>query len=105
MKLNAKGNELYDIWWKNYCKENDNLGGDSANHDFVEGWCIIDNTEYVKTLTDECGLLIFGYDTNAIYTVEEWIEDWGADDVIFTDTNGNDYTCAEIKEELLKYFE
>ena len=100
MKLNAKGNELYNIWEQNYHKENDRLGGNSANGYFVEGWCIIDNDNYVKTLTDECGLLIFGYDVDAIWTVNEWIEMYGADDVIF-----EGYTCADIKVELLKYFE
>lgn len=100
MKLNAKGKELYNIWEQNYCKENDKLGGNSANGDYVEGWCIIDNDNYVKTLTDECGLLIFGYDDGAIDTVNEWIEMYGADDVIF-----NGYTCADVKAELLKYFE
>ncbi len=105
MKLNDKGNELYDIWYANYRKENDNLGGDYANGDIVEGWCIIDNNDYVKTLTDECGLLVFGYDDNAINVIDEWIEDYGADDVCFTDIDGKTYTFAEVKAELLKYFE
>ena len=105
MKLNAKGNELYKIWEQNYYKENDNLGGDSANGDMVEGWCIIDNSHYIKTLTDECGLLIFGYDDSAIDQVEEWIELYGADDVAFTDCTDKSYTFAEIKVELLKYFD
>lgn len=108
MKLNAKGNELYDIWEKNYCKENDKLGGNSANGDYVEGWCIIDNDDYVKTLTDECGLLIFGYDDGedgAIDHVDEWIEMYGEDDIIFTDYYGEEFSCGEVKAELLKYFE
>lgn len=99
MKLNEKGKELYDIWDKNYCKENDKLGGNSANGDFVEGWCIIDNDDYVKTLTDECGLLIFGYDDNAVNIVEEWMEDYGNEKAVFG------YTYEEIRNELLKYFE
>lgn len=104
MKLNAKGKELYKIWGQNYYKENDNLGGDSANGDIIEGWSIIDNDDYVKTLIDECGLLIFGYDDNAINVIDEWIEDWGADDVCFTDIDGKSYTFAEVRKELLKYF-
>lgn len=100
MKLNAKGKELYNIWEQNYFKENDKRGGNSVNGDYVEGWCIIDNDDYVKTLTDECGLLIFGYDDGAIDTVDEWIELYGADNVIF-----KGYTCANVKAELLKYFD
>ena len=100
MKLNAKGNELYDIWWKNYCKENDKLGGNSANGDFVEGWSIIDNTDYITNITDECGLLIFGYEEAAIEVVEEWINDLGNEK--FSPFN---FTYEDIKEELKKYFE
>ena len=100
MKLNAKGNELYDIWERNYYNENDKLGGDSANGDFVEGWSIIDNDDYVKTLTDECGLLIFGYYNNAVYIVREWIEEFGNERV-----GSFDFTYEDVKNELLKYFE
>ena len=104
MKLNAKGRELYEIWEQNYYKENDRLGGNHEEGEFVEGWCIIDNDDYVKTLTDECGLLIFGYDESAPWIVDEWIELYGADDVIFKDCNSKGYTCADVKKELLKYF-
>lgn len=100
MKLNARGKELYKIWENNYHTENDKLGGDSANGDFVEGWSIIDNDDYVKTLTDECGLLIFGYDEHAVDVLDEWIKSYGENDVIF-----DKYTCAEVRNELLKYFE
>ena len=97
MKLNSKGKELYDLWYQNYCKENDKLGGNSADGDFVEGWSIIDNTDYIKTLTDVCGLLIFGYDNDAVYTVEDWIKHYGNE-------TAYGFTYEEIKTELLKYF-
>ena len=101
MKLNAKGKELHDIWWQNYCKENDRLGGNSANGYYVEGWCIIDNDDYVKTLTDECGLLIFGYCDYAMITVAEWIEDYGNEKIKI----GSDYyTYEDVINELKKYF-
>ena len=104
MKLNRKGEELYKIWQNNYYAENDKLGGDSASGQLVEGWCIIDNYDYIKTLTDECGLLIFGYDDNAVNVINEWIEEYGEDDVCFKDIDGKAYTFAEVKDELLKYF-
>ena len=88
MKLNSKGKELYDLWYQNYCKGNDKLGGNSADGDFVEGWSIIDNTDYIKTLTDVCGLLIFVYDNDAIYTVEDWIKHF------------EELTVEEIKAEI-----
>lgn len=102
MKLNSKGKELHDIWWKNYCTENDKLGGNSANHEFVEGWCIIDNDDYIKTLTDECGLLIFGYDDYAMFTVAEWIEDYGNEKIKIGSIY---YTYEDVMNELKKYFE
>ena len=104
MKLNAKGVALNNEWYEKYCYENDRLGGNSADGDFVEGWCIIDNTDYVKTLTDVCGLLIYGYEHTsrtcyAIDTIEEWIAEYGEDDKWYG------FTLAEVKEELLKYYE
>lgn len=99
MKLNKKGRELFDIWQRNYCKENDKLGGNSANGDFVEGWCIIDNFDYIKNITDECGLLIFGYDDDAISVVDEWLEEGDCE-------IGNlGFSYTDVKNELLKYFE
>lgn len=102
MKMNAKGEELYDIWEQNYRKENDRLGGNSADGDYVEGWCIIDNDEYIKNITDECGLLIFGYYDDAMFTVAEWIEDWGNERIKI---GSNYYTYEDIIKELSKYFE
>lgn len=100
MKLNAKGIELHDIWEQNYFKENDRLGGNSAEGDYVEGWCIIDNGDYVKTLTDECGLLIYGYKEDAIYVVKEWMENCKDEDIC-----GFDFTFKEVLNELKKYIE
>lgn len=101
MKLNEHGKELFDIWQKNYHKENDLLGGNSAEWDFVDGWSIIDNSHYIKNITDECGLLIFGYGSSAIDTVREWIEKWGNDCF-----GGNlNFTYEDVIKELTKYFE
>ena len=100
MKLNKKGKELFDVWEQNYFKENDKRGGNSANGDFVEGWSIIDNDNYVKTLTDECGLLILGYDDGAIATVDEWIEEGCEGEV-----GKLGFTYTDVRNELLNYFE
>lgn len=105
MKLNKKGLELYELWFQNYRTENNRLGGDYDNGDIIEGWCIIDNYEWTKTLTDECGLWVFGYDDSAVYVVDEYIENYGRDDIIFTDYDGKQYTAEEFRNELLQYFE
>lgn len=100
MKLNVKGKELWEVWRENYHKENDKLGGNSAEGYFVEGWDIIDNYDYIKNITDECGLLIFAYDEDVFNTLDEWAEDCGE---MYDCCAG--FTIAEVRKELLKYFE
>ena len=100
MQLNKKGWELWETWHKLYHAENNKLGGDSENGYFVDGWCIIDNTEYIKNITDQCGLLIFGYDDYAIDTVTEWIEKWGNETI-----HPYEFTWADVIERLKQYYE
>ena len=100
VKLNHLGNKLYDVWWRNYCRENDSLGGNSAKGDFVEGWCIIDNYDYIKTIEDECGLLLFAYDEDVFYVLDEWAKDYAETEKIC-----GGFTIQEVKRELLKYVE
>lgn len=105
MKLNKKGLEIYNIWEKKYREENNRLGGDYENGDIVEGWCIIDTQEHVKTLTDICGLLVLGYDDSAVYHMEEYIDMYGENEEYFTDHTGKAYTAAQVLQELSKYYE
>ena len=100
IKLNDLGKELYNIWWKNYKTENDNLGGNSAEGDYIEGWCIIDNDNYIKTITDECGLLLFAYGEDVFNILDEWVRDCGETAKIC-----GGFTVTEVKKELLKYVE
>lgn len=105
-KLNARGQALRDTWEENYRVENDALGGNSAEGVYAEGWCIIDNDHYLRTIEDECGLLLFGYeDEGALYQAEEWIEMYGPGEPIFVDAADRIYTAGDIRRELLKYFE
>lgn len=98
LTLNDAGKKLYDKWWENYCQENDRMGGNSAEGDFVEGWSIIDDSRYVKTVEDVCGLMIFGYDQYPFVALEDWFYGCDADYKIY------DFTHDEIKAELLKYY-
>ena len=100
MKLNEKGRKLWDIWEKKYCNENDRLGGNSEKDDFVEGWSIIDNWRFIHDITDECGLLIYGYNDDAIWIVAEWIDDgdnW--------ERSRLGVTYCDVIRELLQYFD
>lgn len=105
MKMNKKGWDAFNRWHEIYYKENDRLGGNAAEGDLIDGWCIIDNYDFIKTLTDECELLVFGYDDSAIYHIEEYAERYGENDIYFTDLDGNEYTATQVKEKLLEYFE
>lgn len=102
MKLNKKGWELYDIWEDKYYKENDRLGGNSAEKVFVEGWCIIENDNFVKTPEDVIGLYLFGFDTDIFHTIDEWKEN-GMDggDYVW---DGIELTLDDFEKEMEKYF-
>lgn len=98
MKFNKKGWDLFDKWEQKYYEENDRLGGDSVNKDFVEGWSIIENEDFVKTLDDAVGLLVFGYDDNAISVVDEWIENDEEEDTYLG------FKLGDIKRKLKDYY-
>ena len=100
MKLNQAGKKLFNIWGEKFYKENDRLGGNSSEGEFVGGWCIIDNSDFIKSITDNCGLWIFGYDEGAIDEIDNCIEIFGD-----TQCGKHDYTFGDLKNELLKYFE
>lgn len=97
--MNEKGVQLSNKWWEIYCYENDRLGGNSAELDFVEGCCIIDDSRYIKTLEDLCGYLVLAYDNNALRELDDWFYGCEEDYKIYG------FTQAEIQAELLKYFE
>lgn len=101
MQMKDNAWDLFDKWASIYNQENDKRGGNSQNNEFVEGWSIIENTDHVKTLDDAVGLLIFGYDDNALSTIDEWIE---------TDEDGEDakylgFRLGDIRNKLEDYYE
>ena len=101
MRIRMKdcANLIYDKWEEKYWNELERLKNKYNDPDYQEGWCIIENDDFVKTLDDVVGLLIFGYDTNALGTIDEWIEIYGEDDTYFN------FKLGDIKRELEKYFE
>ena len=97
---NKKGWELFNLWEQKYFEENDRLGGNSAEGDFVDGWCIIDTTDHIHNITDVCGLYVFGYDDDAIWEVEDHIERFGNEEI----WSGCGFTFEDLKQELKQYF-
>ena len=47
MQMKDNAWTLFDKWASIYNKENDKLGGNSQNNEFIEGWSIIEDTTHV----------------------------------------------------------
>lgn len=102
MKLNAKGMELFDKWEHIYFEELEKQREQRGDEDYFEGWCIIDDFDHIHDINDEIGLLIFGYDDNAIYHVLGCIDDKmvRSDEVWAFNT-----TSAQLVEMMKPYFD
>ena len=90
---------IYNEWEEKYLNELERLKKEYNDPEYHEGWCIIENDCFVKTLEDVVGLLIFGHDCNALGTIDEWIEIYGENDTYFG------FKLVDIMHELEKYFE
>lgn len=90
-----KGNELYELFNGYYITELEKLRKEKGDPNYVEGWCIIDNSDYVKTIEDLCGLLIYGYDEHVFEHLDGFSDD---------DEYWEGYTVKEVREEISKYF-
>ena len=98
-KMKEIANPIYEEWEAKYHNELKRLQEEKKDPDYHEGWCIIENSNFVKTLDDVVGLLIFGYDDNALGTIDEWIGEWGENDLYFG------FKLVDIMHALEKYFE
>lgn len=99
VRFKESAKPIYEKWESIYCEENDRLGGNSENGEFVDGWCIIENDDFIKTLDDVVGLYIFGYGEDALGTIDEWIERYGEEDRCFK------FKLIDVMHEMEKYFE
>lgn len=96
VKMKPEGWEIYKKWDKIYMAELERLQKEDPNCE--TGWCIIEGDDFVKTLDDVVGIMIFGYDENALGTIDEWIEEYGEDDTAYG------FNLVVIQKELEKYF-
>ena len=104
MRLNAKGMEVFNKWHKIYCDELEKIRKETNNPNYEEGWCIIEDTDHVKTRDDVIGILIFGDDDNAIYHILECI-DMG---LFKPDENyywNVELTCRQLIKRLIPYYD
>ncbi|MEE1256267.1 MAG: hypothetical protein UHN47_07115 [Lachnospiraceae bacterium] len=98
-KMKDLAKHIYDEWETKYRNELERLRKEKNNPDYHEGWCIIETDEFIKTLDDVVGLIIFGFDDNAYGTIEEWIKQDGENDTYLG------FKLKDIMQELEKYFE
>lgn len=98
MKLNDKGIKLYDKWTSIYDDELERIRKEKNDAGYVEGFCIIDNNKFIKTVEDFIGLYIHGYYEDFI---DIFINEWK--------TSGDAICCFglsydEVESEIRKYY-
>lgn len=103
MKINDKGIALQNKMCALHESVIRKIRIERNDDDYDEGWTVIDDDDYIKTLEDEIALLLYGYDGYAVDVVQEWMCQYGAYDYI--NINGKLYTNKEVYDELMKYFE
>lgn len=102
MKLNKQGQKLYDKWEHIYYDELVKIREQTNDPDFCEGWCIIDDWDHIHNIDDEIGLLIFGYEDDAIYHIIETVNSkWLRPDEEWMFGK----SCREMIELLKPYFD
>lgn len=101
-KLTKQGWEKFHEWEKIYDAELKRLQEELNDPDYFEGWCMINNYDFVKTLDDEVGILIFGYEEAIGWYFDEWEK--YKDEVCFTDINGVNYTFQEVENAVIPYY-
>lgn len=96
-ELNESGLKLREKWLNIYEAQLDIIRDAIHDKEFFEGWFIIDTAHIVRTIEDECGLMLQGYDEEAISIVDEWKENG-------VETSRTGLPVDEFKKELLKYY-
>lgn len=102
MELNKQGQKLYDKWEHIYFDELTKIREQTGDPDFCEGWSIIDDWDHIHDIDDEIGLLIFGYEDDAIYHIIETVNSkwsWPDEEWMFGKS------CREMIELLKPYFD
>lgn len=98
MKLNKKGEALFNKWANIYYDELEKERKERNDPEWIEGWCIIDDFDHIHNIEDEIGLLIFGYEDCAMEHLMEWAE--SPDEVYLFG-----YTYRQIVDMMREYFD
>lgn len=103
MKLNRSGMEVFNKWEEVYRKELENERKLRNDPEYSDGWCIIDDSRYVKDEDDALGILIFGDDDSAICHIMNCVENGTFKS--YDDEWAFGKTCREMIIALLPYFD
>ena len=98
--LNDEGWELWNKWAKIYVEENDRLGGNSAEGDYVDGLCILE--PLAKTVEDVCRVLIYGEDCSVLYCISDCIY-YEPEGINAEWYSGCGFTIKDVLDETRKY--
>ena len=93
-RLTDEGWKAYANMERNYYTELAELRCERNEPDYCEGWSIICDDRYVKTIDDEVDLLIFGYEEDVYGVIADWVNTMVSLDEPFCD--GADYTLRDI---------
>lgn len=105
-RLNERGEILYWKWESIYSDELEKQRELRNDPEWYEGLSIIDNGDFLKTLEDVIGLLIFAYEGDVMqWYFSQCREYYKDDECFFEDETGREYTLAEVEREMAKYFE
>ena len=91
-ELSNKGEELRKKWER---KLLDKIG----NYDNFTGTYVLDNSDYIQTIDDECGWLLLTYSVYAVDTLDEWGNEYGYDDACC-----GGFTIQQVKDVMLRNY-
>lgn len=77
-ELTRKGEDAVSRMWKMYHHEL--AERQKADPDFVDGWGIIDNKRYIKTIDDEVDVLMGAYGNDVLNVLSDWVDPSNIDD-------------------------
>lgn len=89
-ELSNKGEELHKKWER---KLLDKIG----NYDNFTGTYVLDNSDYIQIIDDECGWLLLTYSVYAVDTLDEWGNEYGYDDACC-----GGFTIQQVKDVMLR---
>ena len=100
--LTELGRMVYNKWNDIYYNELERLQKEKNDPTYGEGWCIIDNADFIKGIDDEIGLLIFAYEDGVLDYLRDYEERYGEDTEYIFGFTADDIINDILAEGLIK---